>query len=158
MNRFNRLLSLLQRIANQSHAAEFAGDEDARHIGFELRAHHRYFHAAPRRAEHQRDCFGGTSRFACTVPDAVGRTHELRASTDDAQHMMQRLLGARLHARAATDAARGIDDGMQRNWIDESGGLRGLVRFLADALQVQAATQIPPHQQNERYAVDEIGE
>jgi len=44
------------------------------------------------------------------MPDAVGWTDQLRTAPNDAQDMVNRLLGTGFHARSAPDAARRVDN------------------------------------------------
>src|SRR6185295_18645687 len=106
----DRLASLLERVANQTHSAELARDKDAWNVRLEFRGEHWYLDAATRGAEHQSDGLGRTGGLACAVTDAIRGTDELSATADDAEHAMQGLLRANLHARPATDASRWVDE------------------------------------------------
>ena len=52
---FNGLDALNQRVAYQAHAAQFAGNKHARHVGLKIRMQHRQVDAARLGAKHQRD-------------------------------------------------------------------------------------------------------
>jgi hypothetical protein len=112
-DRLERLLTLHQRILDQPHAAEFAGDVDAWHVGFEVRLQHRNIEATPLGPEHQRDRIERTDHLACTMSDAVGWTHEHCLAIDQAQHFVMRLLGAGFDACSAAQAFGRVDERMQ---------------------------------------------
>src|SRR5262249_43832794 len=156
VNRVDGLSPLLQRIADETHAAELTGDEYARHAGLEVRREHRDIRTAPFGAEHQGDRLHGAGGLAGAMADAIRRAHELRATPDDAEHVMVRLFGARLHTRPAADAARRIDDRMERGGVVEPGGARALVRIGALFFETGAPAQEPRQQGKRRQAVGEI--
>jgi hypothetical protein len=155
VNGLHRLAPLLERVANETHPTELAGDEDARHAGLEARRQQRDLDAPPLGAEDESDRFDRARRAARAVTDAVGRAHELRASADDAEHVMLRLFRTDLHAAAATDAARRIDDRMQGRRLPQARCARELVSRGAECLQAPPSSQIDDKEQCDRDAVDQ---
>src|SRR5882672_1720393 len=69
---------------------------------------------------------------------------------------MQRLLGTHHHARATTNAARGIDQRMQRDGFGEPRRVRVLARFVALLLEMRAPAHEPRDQKRQGKPVDEV--
>ena len=119
-DRVHGLASLLDRVPDQPHAAEFARNEHPRHVRLEIGLHRRDVDTASRRAEHKRDGVGRANRLAGAVTDAVGRADKMCLLADHAEHGVRVLLGARFDAAAAPDALRLVDFGMQRRRLDHA--------------------------------------
>ena len=112
-DRLERLLALHEGIPDQSHAAELAGHEDSRDIGFEIRLEHRNIHAAALGAENQRDGIERADGLARAMSDAVGRADQHRLAVDQAEHFVVRLFRAGFDTRSAAETFAGIDERMQ---------------------------------------------
>jgi hypothetical protein len=95
------LLALTERVLDEPHAAQFAGDVDSRHIRFEIRFEQRDIDAAPLGSQHQRDGVERTDCLAGSVTDAIGGPHQHRFAADQTQYLVMRLLGAGFDARTA---------------------------------------------------------
>ena len=93
-NRIDRLLALVDRVADQAHAAKFTGDVHARYVGLEFRRHHGNVDAAFFGAEHQRYGIERAGSGAGAVSDATGRVDQLCLAVYNTEHLMQRALGA----------------------------------------------------------------
>ena len=100
-DRANRLASLLRGFADQAHAAEFAGYENAGHIGLKTRADIGNVDAALFGSENQLDGVKRTGWQASAVANAVGRVDEHGFAIDDAQRPLRADLGAGTGANAA---------------------------------------------------------
>jgi hypothetical protein len=109
-DRLHRLAALLGGLADQAHAAELAGDEQARHVGLEIGLQQRDVQAAFLGAEDQRDRIERAGRMAGAVADAGRGVDQRGLAVDHAQ----RMLGADLDAGAGADAQGGVDDRVQR--------------------------------------------
>ena len=81
----DRLAALLRRLADQPHAAQLAGDEQAGHVGLELRRYLRDVDAALLGAEHERDRVVRAAGRTGAVADACGTVHQHGLAVDDAQ-------------------------------------------------------------------------
>ncbi len=154
MDLLHRLPALLDGIADQSHAAQFARDEHAGDIRLEPRRHARQVHAARRRAEDEFDRADGASRAAGAVADALGGAHEARLAADQAEYVVLRLFRAGADAGAAADALQRIHDRMQRSRFQEAGAHRLLVRAQAPVVQPAPAPGIDAERQQDRDEVD----
>ena len=109
------------RVADEAHAAEFARDEEAGHVGLEGGRDDGEFDAALFRAEDQRDGLRGAGGGAGAVADAGGGVHHLRLAIDEAD---DGVLGTGRDAGAGAAAEREVDVGMQRRGLGEAGLFR----------------------------------
>ena len=106
--------TLLDGIADQPHAAELAGDEQAGHIGLEVGFDDRQLDAAGFRPEHQRDGVRGTGRLAGAMTDAARGLDQLGGPIiDNAEQGVSRSnLRTSANAGAAAQTLHGVDQGM----------------------------------------------
>src|SRR5690606_8509937 len=118
------LPALLERIADQAHAAQLSHDVQPRHVGLEVLADARQLDAAALRAEDQLDRVHRAGALAEAVADAARGRDRHGLAVPYAEHG---LLRARRDAVAGADAALGIDDGVERD---------GLVQAVAERLQL----------------------
>src|SRR5262245_62236100 len=79
---FDRLGSLLDRIANEPHATELAGNEDPWNVGLEIRRHMGNIDASTFRPENKCDRVVRAGGTAGAVTDAVGGLDQLGLSVD----------------------------------------------------------------------------
>ena len=89
-DRFQRLVTLRERILDEPHATQFSGDENARHIGFEIRFENWDIQAAPLGAEHQGDRIERACGLARSMADAFGRADQHRLAVDEAEDVVMR--------------------------------------------------------------------
>ena len=128
---FDRLPSLFDGIANQAHAAQFAGDEDAGHVCLEVFVDVGDVDTACLGAEYECDGVDGANCLARAVADAMRRFNQRCLAANQSDDVA---FGAGPYAGAAADAFRGIDDRMQRGRFEQTGlsrrgELRGTVRL-----------------------------
>src|SRR6266566_1709983 len=153
-DRVKRLAPLLGAFADQAHAAQFARDVDAGHVGFEIGVDLRDIDTALFGAEHELDRVDRARRQARSVADAVGGIDQFGLVVDDAQ----RVLGAGFHARRRSDAPGRIDDRVQ-GWRLHQSLLDGrLQRFLMLPVALAEAAQVQHDRPNGRYGVDQPAE
>ncbi len=150
-DRVHGLAALLGGLADQPHATEFAGNEDARHIGLEVRRHVGNVDAALLGAKHQLDGLHRAGRHAGAVPDAGRRVDQHRLAIDHAQRPFRAGLGAGPRAHAA---AR-IHHRVQRRWLHQT-GLHGLLQFgRVGGVDAPLAPQVQGHHQQNDGDVDQ---
>src|SRR5512139_3420843 len=106
----NRLPTLLYGVLYQTHAAQFAGNEDARHAAFEFRRQQRNIHAARFGAKDERDGMSRAGSLACAVAHAEGGLDQHRLAVDDAE---DGLLRTGQRAGCTAEASRRIDHRME---------------------------------------------
>ena len=102
-------LALVYRGLDQSHARQLADNEDTRHIGFEVLAHRRHAHGLEHATNRQRDCLRRTNLGAFGMSSAALGVRQNRLSGFQLQRAC---LGTHVHATAAANAQRRIDDGL----------------------------------------------
>ena len=110
--------ALLDRVSNQTHAPEFAGDVEAWNIGFVIPRDARDVHAASLRAKDQRDRPVWTDRFTFTVSNAVGRPDQSWSVIDKFEDIVFR---AGTGAGAATDTSGRIELRVQAHGYSGAG-------------------------------------
>src|SRR5215470_7249125 len=142
-DRLDRLATLLERITDESHAAELARYEYAGHRRLEARGEQGNVHATPLGAEYERDGRHGARGLAGAVAYAVTGIDELGATPHDAEDRVVLLLRAGFDARCATDTTL-VDVRVQRSRLAAAGLLMDL---LAAALQPAAALHVPYQQE-----------
>ena len=152
-DRVKRLAPLLGAFADQAHAAQFARDVDAGHVGFEIGVDLRDIDTALFGAEHELDRIDRAGREAGAVPDAMGRVDQLGLVIDDAQ----RVFGAGFHAGRRPDASGRIDDRVQRWRLHQPLLDRRLQHLLVLDIALAEAAQVQHDRPNGRYAVDQPG-
>ena len=142
---FDRLATLLDRLANEPHAAKFPRDEEARHVGFEIRLDEGNVHSALGGAEYEPYRVVWARRHARAVANACTRVHQLRLAADDAYC----ILGAGGDAGHRVEAAKRVDDGVQRRGFVESGFDR-LGEACGPLPLVSAPSRDVPHKRREK--------
>jgi hypothetical protein len=152
---FDGLSSLLHCIADQSHTAQLACDEESRDVGLEPGTDLGQVHAARGRPENQVDGTNRAGDLAGPVADAVGRADKLCLAVDQAQDVVVGLLGTRLDAGTTADALESVDRWMQRSGFDEARFQRFLVNLQACPMGLVTPPHVPDHQQANRYQVDQ---
>ena len=105
-DRVDRLLALRDRIRDEPHPAELAGDEDPRDAGLKGWAEHGNIDAARFGAEDERDRIGRARRPTGPVADTVGRADQLGLALDEAENTA---------FRASVDAGRATDTPIRVN-------------------------------------------
>src|SRR5260370_35421785 len=114
----DRLATLLDGVADETHAAELTGDEHTRYIGLEVGADMGNVDAALLGAEDQADGVARACRPAGAVADAVRWFDEHGLAVDEPENLALRTSP---NASAASDAAGGVDLRMQRRRLQQPG-------------------------------------
>ena len=109
-NRIHRLPALLNRVADQTHTPQLAGNVNPGYVGFKIGGNVRNIHAPFFRAEDQGNGVDRTGRRAGPVPDAIGRRNQFRFFVDNADDILLRAGG---NAGGAPHTQAGIDCGMK---------------------------------------------
>src|SRR5579871_2675302 len=103
---FDGLPSLLDRIANEAHSAEFAGNEDPRNVCLKIRPDMGNVDSSALRAEDERNCVVGASLAAGAVTDAMRGFNELSLAVDQPENIP---FGASANTGATAQTFRWID-------------------------------------------------
>jgi hypothetical protein len=146
-DRGRRLAALLDRVADQAHAAQLADHVDAGVRGLEVGVDRGQLDAAVGGAEHQRDGLDRARRHAAAVADAGERVDQVGAAVHQADHVV---LGAGPHARARADAGVDVDrrvDRRRHQIVAEVGDVGG---DAGGAVVPQAIDQLPGQVHGER--------
>ncbi len=115
---FDCLAALFDRVANEAHAAQFAGNENAGNVGLEILIDVGNIDPPPLGAKNQGDGVDRADRLAGAVPDAMRGLHQFGLAADQSENVP---FGAGPDARSASDTFRRVDDGMQRRRLGQAG-------------------------------------
>ncbi len=146
------MTALLDGVADEAHAAEFAGDEDPGHVGLEIRAEVRDVDSALLGAENERDGVERTGLAAGAVSDAVSRLDELGLAVDHADDVA---FGAGADTGATGETFPRVEDRMKRRRLHESGLHRRSPDRPALRLTVPAPQDVEDPDEPDRHSVDD---
>ena len=146
---FNCPGALPRRLVQQSHAAEFARNEDAGYVGLEMRIKLRNVHAAFFGAENELDRIVRTGLFAGAMADADSRVDQHSFAVDHAECTFR----THRNATARSQAQPGVDFGMQGGRLRQSRFDAFIEYFDGRALLLDSATHVKEHDQCEEQQI-----